>query len=590
MKNIIKIDNSFIQIRKLETDELTKLINDNISGGKCTLEKKSTMFFHQVPTIIACEIDRSGSDDFSPVFRASCIYNSFTEPFSIPDHKEHIKGYWVIEQSPEYNLVNNYDRRETAIIIGLVNCITYEDNITRNINLSTKFEAEYQILFIAERLVRATKLNYVIEDFYKGVGRSFHSTMTTPTANRFQKTISKDKFKIDSLNLPNYIYRGDNSQDYDVIDFINDVVDNELYINLDSSRLSDGEEYCSIYTGKPFENNNIYYKDWVRVTAKLGNSTRANISLRYLTKIDVNIPENKFIEDKVITAYTERAVCIVKDGYLWTKEMLVKLTPDIVKKLETAGATFCVEDIIEGSYLVDLSSIPLIKLNRASAFSIEKCIDNKYDQHVVSNQIKFIDTLFLKDEKSTDPVTDEKDIFLSSLGVSIINGEYYFNDDITNKIPVEVKDPKTVRKDPNNEIVKDDIMGCQFSGKLVILKKVGNYDPLKEAITEYEVFGELKDFAAIQLFQPILDKILVNSLVSEKTEKTTVQEVKADLCKMARKLKNDRIDLRLTALHLGADISTRVTKFSSKNEEKLCQLQFNIKLVHSPVPYTSYKW
>ncbi len=115
-------------------------------------------------------------------------------------------------------------------------------------------------------------------------------------------------------------------------ELIDDLVKDKADILTDSELIGKYLRISSaVDTGAKF-----VHEKWSRITGKLGNRRRANMSLTIMGKVKVNIPENEFdIEpgDREFPAF--RSVCIIKDGSIWVPKIGVRLhSKKLIQKLK----------------------------------------------------------------------------------------------------------------------------------------------------------------------------------------------------------------------------------------------------------------
>lgn len=208
----------------------------------------------------------------------------------------------------------------------------------------------------AEILVRAVGYGNVQRMFYESYGtdliRYFYRSIDDITSR-----IAKGTGKNDKKYAQTY-YRSK----YNILEFLRDIIQaGDVQIYTDPDLIG---KYKRI-SRKLVLSGTIVPDKWCKVIGIVGNRTRANLSLGYETKIEIEVPENEF---GVVTGKrlldTKRSFCIVKDGVVWGKWLGIKTrNTSLVRKMRAAGMIEC-PIVFSDEYLVDLEKLPAIGKNK----------------------------------------------------------------------------------------------------------------------------------------------------------------------------------------------------------------------------------
>lgn len=489
--------------------------------------------------------------------------------------RENSKAFWLIEETEEENSINNYDYGQTGILMSIYFSL---------INTPAKIETHkkvYTYLYVLERLVRATKSEDLIISFYKNVSKKkagWGNTDNIQILNDFLKIEDSRLFSATAMNLPRYHFYSEKTK-YDVLDLIDDLTMNKVYINLDPDRVT--EKYYSMSSGVKydlFNNKGIHIEEWGQVTSKIGNSNRANISLSYKTKIDVEIPENDLVEEKVITADTIRNVCIIKDGFLWTKQIVVKLSPELHKKLEENGVVMYEGIDGDGDYVIDLTSVPVIKRSRLEKFDKNRFVESFYQTKLYECIIHYI--RLKQPQKSPEKTLVGREKFLSELG--IVDGFY---------TRPEIQVPSTKKKKVDDR-TEEDIPGIQFRATLTIQKEnrlVSN--PSIYALADLALEDSGKGWT-----NPLLRSIFAP--IDEFLEKTSPEELISEYLGKLEYSKNQNRNWKIVIYYLrNTDIfcsnssdTSIVHKVGVGKDLEGLGATISTKLFNIKIPSVSYNW
>lgn len=205
-------------------------------------------------------------------------------------------------------------------------------------------------LEVVELLCHATKDSTVISGFYNSYGRE--------DINDFKNliiTLIKDEFyypKICDKSWP-LSYK---SYRYSVQKLITDLVEDKASLLIDPELIGTYEN-ISDYRSKT---ENLIKDSWCPIIGLVGNQERANISLKYLTKTKINIPENEFgIEPGEKDYNTIKTICLLKDGKLNHSKLGIRISSKLSRKLKHLDI-IKLDLIYKNDYLIDISNLPVI--------------------------------------------------------------------------------------------------------------------------------------------------------------------------------------------------------------------------------------
>jgi hypothetical protein len=232
---------------------------------------------------------------------------------------------WVIQKRKNDEFIT-YDRYDYSVLLGILYSVV-------SYHLDT-----------AELLCHAIGDGPILNLFYGSFGNF------GDLKNRIKDLEENPKPKFPDKN---YALQYQRSK-YSVYDLLYDLVKDraEVYVGPDLvnyKKMSGGpgRDYKGLYS-------------WSKVSSILGNRERANLHIISYSMVNVDVPENKLGVDSGKRSLKEyKTNCIIKDGVLWTRELGVKISPKLHRKLCPTGCI--VGDLLfEGDYLLDLSKLPVI--------------------------------------------------------------------------------------------------------------------------------------------------------------------------------------------------------------------------------------
>lgn len=206
----------------------------------------------------------------------------------------------------------------------------------------------------AELLCRACGYGNIMTEFYKSYGtemiRDFYRLIDSITDG-----YGKGSGRCEKKYAAQYI-----SRKYSVYELLQDIMKSgKVKIYTDPELLG---EYRRI-TRKKIVEGSMVPDLWCPVVGLVGNRERANLSLSYMTKITVDVPENPYgAEPGPRNLECVRSFCIIKDGIVWSKRLGIKTTDKtLVRKLRGSGAIE-MDLVMSDEYLLNLENLPVISI------------------------------------------------------------------------------------------------------------------------------------------------------------------------------------------------------------------------------------
>lgn len=204
----------------------------------------------------------------------------------------------------------------------------------------------------AEILVRTVDYGNVIRKFYESYGtdliRDFYLLI-----DQIIDGVVKGTGKSDKKFAKTYI-----RPRYGIFEFLQDIMEaGDVKIYTDPDLIG---QYKRISRGLKFTGKIVPDK-WCDVIGIIGNRTRANLSISYMSDVIVNVPENTHgATPGDRTLKSNKSFCVVKDGVVWGKWMGIKTkNQTLVKKMRSSGMIKS-GILYDDEYLINLESIPVI--------------------------------------------------------------------------------------------------------------------------------------------------------------------------------------------------------------------------------------
>ena len=316
---------------------------------------------------------------------------------------------WVLERTKTKNIsAEPYDEAQSEILRYVIVPLTYHHVSTAEIFIQALGDIKIQKLF------------------YESYGDK--------KLRDFQEFLLNYETKKDSIKDPkisNYSPIYQNTRRYSVFDLIDDLVKDKADILTDSELIGKYLRISSaVDTGAKF-----VHEKWSRITGKLGNKRRANMSLTFMGKVKVNIPENEFdIEpgDREFPAF--RSVCLIKDGSIWMPKIGVRLhSKKLIQKLRMLRVIS--EDLLfDGEYTLDLTKLPVVNRNYTRKIDAGSIFYPEIQNKLAKIAISYLDRkIWMKKMKlkvypekrdlDVKEEVDKKKEFLKNLG--IYDDEFY---------------------------------------------------------------------------------------------------------------------------------------------------------------------
>lgn len=363
-------------------------------------------------------------------------YNNLSVPLNtVFGHPELIGSLWVIEKSEEKYGDVTYTKEEKDIILKVAISCFYKFRV--NINLvdtlinavgDERISTAYKEVFGKMSMDAFSK--YVIEIFIKPIDSVYEETITTP-----QYT---------------------SGYGFNVYELISELVRDKAYICTSKDVVGD---YSIMSRGKKDARElktELLHDDWYRLVTVSRNSGRANLSLVYSGRINVEVPENTYgVEPGPRELNTLRSVCIIKDGSLWVKKLCVKVNSNKLANRIRHSRCNIGTVVFTNEFILDLTKIPLIN-NKLIGIKLKEMAQIEADLEFAKIDLKYYRLLDYKArthcEKIPSKITlteeklSEEEKYLRSIG---IYGNTYY--------PKLENDRVRSRYDAN-------CMGVRFSG------------------------------------------------------------------------------------------------------------------------------
>ena len=271
---------------------------------------------------------------------------------------------------------------------------------------------------LVEALLQAVKNGSTLKSFYETFGTVGFERFKTELLLDYPRRRGTSKSPVSDYSP---IYQ--RTRRYGVLDLMNDLVKDETYIMTDPELIKKYQPITRLReTGGKF-----IYSEWSKVISKQGNRTRANLSLVFQGKIEVEVPENEFgITPGTRQLDALRSFCIIKDGVLWTPKLGIKTdNKHLINRLKMTG---CIEGtlVFENEYLLDLTKLPIVGrdfVKRMPASAILSPEINLRLAHISQAYLRRL--MWMKEkgitiwplEKENEEEETEADKFLHSLGI-----------------------------------------------------------------------------------------------------------------------------------------------------------------------------
>ena len=370
---------------------------------------------------------RKGDSKILVTDKKSLVYQIILFTGNTSDKGRYWKGLGISKKSGEIEVPEEIRNNYTDALVLEHSTIRYEKE-------TYDFSSQYTILawigelcnkFIdtAEILCHVIKDNYVTKRFYESYGQK--------ELNKFKNELSNMIKTTSGLNKEPWtgefskIYTRNR---YNIVDFINDLIDAEVEIYTDAELIGSYKKISrSIKDGSTYVPG-----EWGKVIGKSGNKTRANLSLTYIKKVTVDVPENEFGETAGPRELnTIRNFCIVADGMLNMKRLGIKTNnKKLIRKLKSTKMFMC-EMLYSNEYLLDLTKIPIISKTKAKYVNLNDLINSEILAKTLDIKLCYLIRMRykLREKLKTLPVKipkkveDPGEVFLHNLG---IYGDYFY--------------------------------------------------------------------------------------------------------------------------------------------------------------------
>ena len=216
---------------------------------------------------------------------------------------------------------------------------------------------------------------------------------------------------------------------YNILDLSKDLVRYKCKILTDPEMI---EKYIRISAKTKYVSSPEYSDPWGKIIKTKMHSERANLNLQYSLPVSVRIPENtEGVPEGYWTGKTIKSMCLVCDGEVWTKEIIIQCSDKtFLKKLKSVPGLVKFSLLYCDELVLDLTKIPIVKrsglrhitnyaLGRAEYIRYKSSLGEVY-RRIMSDR--------KKEEKS------KEELFLESLGIC---GDLYYpeiSEEVTERI------------------------------------------------------------------------------------------------------------------------------------------------------------
>jgi hypothetical protein len=268
-------------------------------------------------------------------------------------------------------------------------------------------------LGVKEQLLRDTKDTALINCFYDGYGDK--NTMRNEILSR----LNDQNYSVGTVKFTAQTKTYSPGKRYSIYRLIHDLVDDNAKILLSADLVG---KYSRITASKKIVPGDTTYlsDDWCHVTGYTGNKHRANLSLQYQGKVQIDVPANQV---GVVPGPRElkciRTVTLIKDGRPHIDKLGVIVSEKLARRLRGTG---CVEDanlIYKGGLLLNLTKLPVIskaEIKKVASWYLAELEVKKYVADLAIDYIG-IQRGVVPMPGSTPAAKDPKDAFLNSLGI-----------------------------------------------------------------------------------------------------------------------------------------------------------------------------
>lgn len=282
---------------------------------------------------------------------------------------------------------------------------------------------EKELTIILEFIYQYSSINIELTDLlvntlgdYK-LYKKWNNTYGPIDIKQFQRDVTNIIYHIEEFEPEPYILNNipKTGKTYSVQNLLDDLISDKADILVDPELIG---EYRKISLGVKFPDDvKKMIHEWQPVIGILGNKTRANLSLQYNLPVSVPIPKNPYISDTERKCFTITAICIVKDGELWTKCLGVRVSSKLAGKLKRLGLVK-MPLLGENEYLINFSEIPVAKKTKISSYELAKL-----ELRVMISNIALDYLEYKTENEGTKEKENDEEIFLRKLG--IIKNQYY---------------------------------------------------------------------------------------------------------------------------------------------------------------------
>ena len=270
---------------------------------------------------------------------------------------------------------------------------------------------------VAEELVLSLKDTGITDLFYSDYGDDMLSLRT-----KLVEAIQNPRYTFipDTRDHPKIYDRGR----YSIYHLLNDLVDDKgSEVCVDRDLIG---EYKRISLSKTTSTTVTHkYDSWGKVLKVLGNVTRANLNLSFMSQVEVDIPANNFGIKQGPTLYpTIRSINVIKDGIRNLDYIGVKVGKKLAHKLKAVGC-ISIELFRDNEFVLDLKKLPVISKPEIKTYEPWALAELEVKRVISHIAVTYYNTITKQKQQNNINQSTQtlEEAFLSTLGIC---GGYYY--------------------------------------------------------------------------------------------------------------------------------------------------------------------
>ena len=344
----------------------------------------------------------SNTDSWMYISFYNLIYAVNVKKQQIPsDYKA-----FIIERC-KVNGTSEYTEEEIKIMSGVARALIKERQSKLTVYGKLELlEGLLRAIGKAKPILHLYTFGDPLSNTYDKIYKSLHTT----------QLLKDEKVNSELLSFPSYQGR----KRYSIYQLVNDLIE-------DSSFILDTNNFALI---SPKANNQKVSteratNEWCRVLGKTENKRRTNLSIDFLANILAEIPENNVgIEPGKLHLTAPRKICIIKDGILLNKELIVKVNSKRLQQRLIGSGIVKERLLYKNELILDLTKLPIINRDKLKV-NIFDVAQTEVRYTFSSIACDYLDRLiYMRDTKSKTcpeelpkPKKSEKEKYLESLGI-----------------------------------------------------------------------------------------------------------------------------------------------------------------------------